>query len=191
MPPMRKRRRSMGLRLSLAIFGLVFYVLGSAGAYADHAPVYVVPGRPGVPVIINGYDASYTVVEGDWGLTRPGHRPPTIVSGPLITPAPYLSGPYFPSMGRRPGYGRVEIEPPPNRQLPPPAPGFYREWGTQSPELPATIDPPADPPPVILAPTIELPDRRSQQTDRRWRQPDRRWHQQMRRSHRFTPHGRS
>jgi hypothetical protein len=189
----------MGSRLSLAIFGLACCVLGSTGASADHAPVYVVPGRPGVPVIINGYDASYTVVEGDWGLTRPGHRPPTIVSGPLITPAPYLTGPYFPSMGRRPGYGRMEIEPPPNRQLPPPAPGYYREWGTQSPELPATIDPPADPPPVILAPNIELQDRQSRQQDRRSRQedrqshqPDRRWHQQMRRSHRFTPHaGRS
>jgi hypothetical protein len=166
----------MGLRQPLAIVGLIICAFGSSVAFADHAPVIVVPGRPGVPVIINGYDASYTVVEGDWGLTRPGHRPPTIVSGPLITPAPYLTGPYFPSMGRPPGYGRVEIEPPPNRQLPPPAPGYYREWGTQSPELPATIDPPADPPPVILAPTIELPDRS--------------WHQQMRRSHRFTPHAR-
>jgi hypothetical protein len=191
MPRMRKWRPSICFRLLLALLALASGALGLAVAHADHAPVIVIPGRPGVPVIINGYDASYTVVEGDWGLTRPGHRPPTIVSGPLITPAPYLSGPYFPSMGRRPGYGRLEIEPPPNRQLPPPAPGYYREWGTQSPELPATIDPPADPPPVILAPNIELPDRRSHE-DRRWRQPDRSWHRQMRRSHRFTPHaGRS
>jgi hypothetical protein len=171
---MRNRRRSMGWRLSLAMVVLACGVFGPVAAGADHAPVVVIPGRPGVPVIINGYDASYTVVEGDWGLTRPGHRPPTIVSGPLISPAPYSPGPYFPSQGRRPGYGRYEIEPPPDRRLPPPAPGYYREWGTQSPELPATIDPPADPPPVIMAPTIELPDRR--------------WHHTMRRTHRFTPH---
>ncbi|HYI26468.1 MAG TPA: hypothetical protein VD863_01335, partial [Bradyrhizobium sp.] len=30
----------------------------------------VIPGRPGVPIIINGIDASYTVVEGMWGLGR-------------------------------------------------------------------------------------------------------------------------
>jgi hypothetical protein len=166
----------MGLRLSLAVMMLACSVLGSADARADHAPVVVIPGRPGVPVIINGYDASYTVVEGDWGLTRPGHRPPTIVSGPLISPAPYFPGHYYPTVGRQPGYGRYEIEPPPGRQLPPPAPGYYREWGTQSPELPATIDPPADPPQVIMAPTVEFPDRR--------------WHYEMRRTHRYTPHAR-
>jgi hypothetical protein len=144
--------------LSLA-FGAV--VLGAAVARADHAPVYVVPGKPGVPVVINGYDASYTVVEGDWGLSRPGHVPPSIVSGPLVTPAPFYYGGYFPGFGRRPGYGRHEIEPPPNRQLPPPAPGYYRERGTQSQNLPATIDPPFNPPPVIEAsPLIDRHHRR-------------------------------
>ena len=125
-------------------------VCGSLGAAcADHAPVLVVPGRAGVPVVINGYDASYTVVEGDWGLSRPGHVPPAIVSGPLITPAPFYSGAYYPSQGRRPGYGRREVEPPANRRLPPPAPSFYREWGTQSQPLPADV--PVNPPPVITA----------------------------------------
>ena len=77
---------------------------GGLGASAqDRAPVLVVPGRPGIPVIINGYDASYTVVEGDWGLSRPGQVPPVIVNGPLILPAPYYTGPYYPSLGRRPG----------------------------------------------------------------------------------------
>lgn len=131
----------------------------TAPARADHAPVLVVPGRPGIPVVINGYDASYTVVEGDWGLSRPGYRPPAIVSGPLIRPAPYYTGAYFPSQGRPPGYGRREIEPPPDRRLPRPAPSYHRSWGAESQNLPATIDPPADPPPVILAtPDDEWPD---------------------------------
>ncbi|MCC6888168.1 MAG: hypothetical protein IT536_06500 [Hyphomicrobiales bacterium] len=147
----------MGVRLSLAA---VIGMLGATLAAADHAPSLVVPGRPGIPVVINGYDASYTVVEGDWGLSRPGAVPPVIVGGPLITPSPYQAGHYYPSRGRRPGYGRREVEPPPNRPLPPPVPGYYREWGTQSQELPASIDPPAYPPPVIAAPTVELPDRR-------------------------------
>jgi hypothetical protein len=132
----------------MALLAIGLLCVGQAAA--DHAPVLVVPGRPGIPVVINGYDASFTVVEGDWGLSRPGHMPPQIVGGPLVLPAPYYYGPYFPSQGRRPGYGRREVEPPPNRQLPPPAPGYYREWGVQSQQLPAT-DPPPYPPPVIEA----------------------------------------
>ncbi|WP_291854750.1 hypothetical protein [Bradyrhizobium sp.] len=149
----------MGCKRSLAI-GLIGCVLGASMACADRAPVRVIPGRPGVPVVINGYDASYTIVEGDWGLSRPGHVPQSIVSGPLIGPAPYRASPYFPSGGGRPGYGRREVEPPPDRQLPPPAPSYYREWGTQSPAMPATLDPPAEPPPIITAPTIVIPDHR-------------------------------
>lgn len=134
---------------ALLMIGLVCSASGVDGARADKAPVFVIPGRPGVPVMINGYDASYTVVEGDWGLARPGHMPPAIVSGPLLRPAPYDSGAYYPMEGRRPGYGRREIEPPPNRRLPPPAPSYHREWGTQSQPSPATI--PDNPPPVISA----------------------------------------
>ena len=44
------------------------------------------------------------------GAARP--VPPVIVSGPLITPAPYHTGHYFPYPGTRPGYGRREVEPP-------------------------------------------------------------------------------
>jgi hypothetical protein len=134
--------------------------VGVLPACADHAPTYVVPGRVGVPVVINGYDASYTVVEGDWGLSRPGHVVPRIVSGPLIAPAPYYRGAYFPAFGRRPGYGRYEIEPPANRPLPRPAPGFYREWGAQSGHLSATVEPPPNPPPVIeVSPQVEVDGR--------------------------------
>jgi hypothetical protein len=149
----------MGFKQSLAM-GLLGSVLSISIAWADRAPVRVIPGRPGVPVVINGYDASYSVVEGDWGLARPGHMPPAIVSGPLITPAPYRVSPYFPSGGPRPGYGRREVEPSPDRRLPPPAPSYYREWGTQSPLLPATIDPEAAPSPMIGAPIVAWPDHR-------------------------------
>ncbi len=149
----------MGFRPSLAI-GLVCSVFGAEVARAtDQGPVLVIPGKPGIPVVINGYDASYTIVEGDWGLARPGQVSPVIVSGPLIRPSPYHTGQYFPRMGRRPGYGRREVEPPADRRLPPPAPSFYREWGAESQQLPATI-PPEYPPPVIAAPTIEWNDRR-------------------------------
>jgi hypothetical protein len=122
--------------------------------------VLVIPGRPGIPVVINGYDASYTIVEGDWGLARPGQVSPVIVGGPLIRPSPYYTGHYFPYQGERPGYGRHEVEPPPDRRRPPPAPSFYREWGAESQQLPPDVNPPAYPPPVIAAPTIEWDPRR-------------------------------
>jgi hypothetical protein len=140
----------------VAWLGVVSACFGAVAAHAADAPVIVIPGKPGVPVIINGYDASYSVVEGDWGLDRPGHVQPRIISGPLLLPAPpgYNRG-YFPAVGRRPGYGRREIEPPPGRRLPPPAPSYYRSWQSQSDPLPATLDPPANPPPVIVAPQID------------------------------------
>src|SRR5216684_2381082 len=79
-------------------------------AVADSGPVIVIPGRPGVPIIINGVDASYTVVEGDWGLGKGIHVQPTVYGGrPVIEPP---VGHYYPSAGRAPGYGRLEIEPP-------------------------------------------------------------------------------
>jgi hypothetical protein len=113
-----------------------------APAHAGDGPVFVVPGRPGVPVIINGFDASYTIVEGEFGLDRPGHMTPTIISRPLIVASPAYQGGYYPAFGRRPGYGRREVEPSPNRRLPTPAQPFYREWWSQSDQVPATLDPP-------------------------------------------------
>src|SRR5215475_8989207 len=94
-------------------------LLGSP-AQAGDAPAIVIPGRPGVPVIINGGDASYCVVEGDVGLERPGMRV-TVVACPPQHPIPSYEGSYFPAFGRRPGYGRLEVEPPPDRELPKPA----------------------------------------------------------------------
>ena len=105
-------------------------------AQAGEAPAIVIPSRPGVPVIINGGDASYCVVEGDVGLERPGMRV-TVVACPPHRPIPGYEAPYFPAFGRRPGYGRLEVEPPPDRELPKPADSYYRQWDSQSAPVPA------------------------------------------------------
>jgi hypothetical protein len=104
----------------------------------------VIPGRPDVPVIVNPYglDASYTVVEGDFGLDRPAQVNPQIIAGPRVLPAPVRFKHYFPGYGDTPGYGRLEVEPPPNRKLPAPAQSYSRSWSTQSDPLPASTDPP-------------------------------------------------
>jgi hypothetical protein len=136
--------------------GVGVWLSGALCALAAEPPAIVIPGKPGVPVIINGYDASYAVVERDFGLDRPGQVQPTIIFGPLIGPPPVRYGRgYFPGDGEQPGYGRLEVEPPANRRLPPPAPKFYRDWTSQSDPLPATVDQPA--PPLIAAPQINLP----------------------------------
>jgi hypothetical protein len=53
-----------------------------------------------------------------------------------------------------PGYGRLEIEPPTNRKLPPRAARFHHSWSAESAPRPAQIDPPYYPPPVIYAPQV-------------------------------------
>ena len=110
----------------------------------------VIPGRPGVPIIINGIDASYAVIEGEWGLGQGEQVQPTIYGGRYVDFGPRV-GHYYPSAGRVPGYGRLEIEPPANRKLPRAA-RFYHSWSVESAPLPAQIDPPYDPPPIIYAP---------------------------------------
>jgi hypothetical protein len=123
----------------------------AAAALADSSPVLVIPGRPGVPIIINGVDASYAVVEGDWGLGKGVHVTPTVYGGRYVDPTPNV-GHYYPSDGRMPGYGRLEIEPPSNRRLPQPAQSYHQSWSAQS--TPQAVQPqvPFYPPPVILAP---------------------------------------
>jgi len=102
-------------------------------AFAQRAPEIVIPGRPDVPVYINGIDASWGVVEGDFGLDRPGMVMPTVIYRPVTTVELPMQAPsYHPETGKRPGYGRFEIVPPPNRPLPPPAPSFYRSWSSGS-----------------------------------------------------------
>jgi hypothetical protein len=117
----------------------------------------VVPGRPGVPIIINNIDASYAVVEGTWGLGKNVQVQPTIYGGRYVPERqPPEVGHYYPTLGLRPGYGRLEVEPPANRKLPQPAESYYRSWGAQSAPLPPQMDIPADPPPVIVAPEFNV-----------------------------------
>jgi len=111
----------------------------------------VIPGRAGVPIIINGIDASYAAVEGDWGLSKGTQVQPTIYGGRYIDPVPNV-GHYYPSAGRVPGYGRLEVEPPTNRRLPQPAESYHQSWSSQSAPLPAQSNVPVDPPEIIYAP---------------------------------------
>jgi hypothetical protein len=120
-------------------------------AFAGGGFEIVIPGRAGVPIIINGVDASYAVVEGDWGLGKGNHVEPTVYGGRYVDPVPRV-GHYYPSAGRMPGYGRLEIEPPANRRLPQPAESYHQSWSAQSAPLPAQSNVPVDPPEIIYAP---------------------------------------
>ncbi len=131
-------------------YALMILVATTLTAQAGGTAV-VIPGRAGVPIIINGIDASYTVIEGDWGLARSVHVQPTIYGGRPIDPNPRV-GRYFPSAGALPGYGRLEIEPPANRQLPQPAESYSRSYSAQSAPPAPQLQVPFDPPPVIVAP---------------------------------------
>ena len=137
----------MRARLALAI------LIGSTAAAlaSDTGPVIVIPGRPGVPIIINGIDASYAVVEGDWGLAKSVHVQPTVYGGRAINLTPNV-GHYYPSAGQLPGYGRLEIEPPANRKLPQPAESYHQSWSAQSTPQAEPPAVPFYPPPVIVAP---------------------------------------
>jgi hypothetical protein len=118
----------------LMVCGLALAALASAApARADHAPTFVVPTRPGIPIVINGRNAAWAVVEGDWGLYRPGHMPATVIGGHPVWPSRAYAprGPYYPAYGTRPDRGRYEIEPPADRVLPEPAESFSRFWSTQ------------------------------------------------------------
>ena len=127
-------------------------VVMTSPAFAQREPVIVVPGKPGVPVFINGVDASWAVVEGEFGLDRPGAVTPTVIYRPLVAAFPYAVPAYYPRSGRRPGYGRYEIIPPANRRLPPPAPTYYRSWSSESEPGPVTQSPQYDTPPVVVSP---------------------------------------
>ena len=129
---------------------LAFLVTMTSAAFASEGFEIVIPGRPGMPIIINGIDASYAVIESDWGLGKNVQVQPTIYGGRYIDPVPHV-GHYYPSAGHMPGYGRLEIEPPANRRLPHPAESYHESWSAQStPQL----EIPANPPPVIVAPQI-------------------------------------
>ena len=135
---------------------LAAFLIGlPATAFAGGGFDIVVPVRPGVPIIINNIDASYTVVESAWGLGKNIQVQPTIYGGVYVPERqPTDVGHYYPSMGLRPGYGRLEVEPPANRKLPKPAQSYYQSWGASSASSSSQMDVPVNPPPVILAPEI-------------------------------------
>ena len=118
---------------------------------SETGPVIVIPGRVGVPVIINGRDASYGVVEGDWGLARPSQTDPVVIYryGPPIRYYPGAAS-YYPSDGRPPKVGRQEVNMPSTN--PEPAQTYIRSWGAQSDPTPATSPSNYDMPPVIVDP---------------------------------------
>ena len=136
------------------IFALAAGMLCATAARADHQPAIAVPGNPGTPVIIDGRNASWAVVEGDWGLYRPGHVAPAVFYPYAPGSDHWQTRSYYPFTGKRVRSGRLEVIPSANRRLPPRAESFYRSWSTDSPPVPAQTDYPAVVPPVILAPRV-------------------------------------
>jgi hypothetical protein len=143
------------MRFAYAAF---LVAVSASPALAQRGPVIVVPGRPDIPVLMNGVDISWAVVEGDFGLARPGLVTPTVIYRLLPPgPPPYSSGPppgarvepgFFPTTGKQPGYGRLEVVPAPDRPLPPPAESYRRSWSSQSAPGPVTDYPPYAAPPI-------------------------------------------
>mgnify|MGYP001179681257 CR=1 FL=1 len=131
---------------------VLLFAVAASPAFAQRAPEIVIPGKPGVPVYIDGIDASWGVVEGDFGLDRPGMVTPTVVYRPLTVALPSRVPTYHPETGKRPGYGRLEIVPPRDRPPPPPAPTYYRNWSSGSAPGPVTDYPPYAPPTVVVSP---------------------------------------
>jgi hypothetical protein len=137
--------------------------VSASPALAQRGPVIVIPGRPDVPALMYGVDISWSVIEGDFGLARPGVVTPTVIYRlppaivPYYGPAAYGPG-YFPTTGEQPGYGRLEVVPGPNRPLPPPAQSYRRSWSSNSAPTPADL-PSNNPTYVapIIAPTFNGP----------------------------------
>ena len=96
------------------IMAIAGSLAGHEAARAADAPGFVIPGKPGVPVIINGYDASYSMSKATGDSIGPPafHRPSCPDHCWLPPPARYDGG-YFPGDGEEPGYGRLEFVPPP------------------------------------------------------------------------------
>jgi hypothetical protein len=131
-------------------------LLGTISAAFAEGYDIVVPIRPDVPIVINGIDVNYAVLEGEFGLGKGVNNQPTIYGGRLAPPEPPV-GHYYPTLGLKPATGRLEIEPPANRKLPQPAESYHQSWGAQSMPVPATVpnaqpEVPFYPPPVIVAP---------------------------------------
>jgi hypothetical protein len=148
---------SMRVHRNLKLALVAGLALGAVGlpALADNEPVIVVPGRAGVPVMMYGVDVSGAVIEGEWGLNRPGVVAPTVIM-PYWAPYPEegAAAPYYPRTGRKPPYGRLEILPQHRRGSV--AQPFFREWHSESQPTPATMEAPLGPP-VIVGPRLARP----------------------------------
>jgi hypothetical protein len=156
---MRKRGLASVVASALA-------ALSAGAAQADHAPAYVVPGRSDVPVMINGLDASWGVVNGDWGLYRPGAVGVTVYPAPFV-PQPPIYRPvprYFPSLGAAPQVGRYEVNPPAHRPMPPQAQPFHQSWSAGS-DMSAPVTDYAPTGPMFISPEVNVP---GGYPDRRW-----------------------
>ena len=99
------------------VHAAVLLAVSASPALAQRGPVIVIPGRPDVPILENGVDISWSVVEGEFGLDRPGQVTPTVIYRlpppviPTYAGAAATEPGYFPQDGRTPGYGRLEIVP--------------------------------------------------------------------------------
>lgn len=117
------------------VHAALLVAVSASPALSQRAPEIVIPGRPDVPILMNGVDASWAVIEGDFGLDRPGEMTPTVIYRlhPILLPynvRSYQEPGYFPKAGQRPGYGRLEVTP--RHRRPAPAPTYYRSWSADS-----------------------------------------------------------
>src|SRR5712671_871855 len=148
----------MSARLKIAALAasLIAGVLaGADSAAAQNDPVFVVPGRPGVPVMMYGVDVSGAVPEGETSLTRPdGAYPPTVIMRYWPPDRYRVPGAYFPATGHKPRYGRREVIPPPDRPMPVPAKRYYREWMIESAPVRRRRRRRTTPPQVMVAPLV-------------------------------------
>jgi hypothetical protein len=138
--------------MRLLCAALFLLAVTASSALAQRGPVIVIPGRPDVPVYINGIDASWGIVEGEFGLDRPNMVTETVIWRPYPPTLVYPTPGYYPADGRRPRVGRLEILPPANRKLPPPAPTYYRYWSSESAPSPATEYTRSHVPGIVVAP---------------------------------------
>jgi hypothetical protein len=109
-----------------------------AAAQGDAPPALVIPGHYGIPVIIDGIDATGAVIYGEMGLSRPGHGRIVIEGGVPIPPGP-VPPRFFPATGRPPTYGAEHVSVPVERSSRPA--DFHRSWSSSSDDLPATVTP--------------------------------------------------
>lgn len=144
------------------VHAALLLAVSASPALAQRAPAIVIPGRPDIPVLMNGVDVSYDVIEGDFGLDRPGEMPPTVIYRLQPIAVPYWRGAlrvgpgYYPKSGKQPGYGRLEIIPPADRPLPPPAPSYRKSWSSQSDSAaPVTEYAPFPVPPIGVGISID------------------------------------